>query len=171
MQGYVQVYTGDGKGKTTAMLGLALRAAGAGLRVYIGQFVKVGPSSEDTAVKSFLPTVTMEQYGPDGLIKPDNMDEAINITQQGLEKARQALYCGEYDMVMLDEINVAVYMGLLKVEHVLELIHKKPQNVELVLTGRYALKEVIDTADLVSEIGDVKHYFNNGVGSRIGIEE
>jgi len=170
-KGYVQVYTGNGKGKTTAMLGLALRAAGAGLRVYIGQFVKTGPSSEDKAIKAFLPSVKIKQYGPDGLIKPDNMEDAIQVTLRGLEKAKQALFSGEYDIVMLDEINVAVYMGVLKVEHVLELIHNKPHNVELVLTGRYAPEAVIAAADLVSELGEVKHYFNAGVGSRIGIEE
>jgi len=170
-QGYVQVYTGNGKGKTTAMLGLALRAVGAGLRVYIGQFVKDTESSETKAIKKFLPNIEIEQYGPNGLIEPENMAEAIQTTLRGLEKATNAMLSGKYDAIMLDEINIAVYMGVLKTEHVLELIRKKPHNVELVLTGRYAPAEVIAAADLVSEIGEVKHYYEAGVGVRTGIEE
>ena len=170
-QGYVQVYTGNGKGKTTAMLGLALRAVGAGLKVYIGQFVKDEGSSESKAIREYLPNVRIEQYGPYGLIEPDDMEDAIRVTLLGLEKAIQTISSGMYDIVMLDEINMAVYMGVLKVEHVLELIRNKPHNVELVLTGRYAAEEVIAAADLVSEICEVKHYYAAGVGSRIGIEE
>ena len=170
-KGYVQVYTGDGKGKTTAMLGLALRAAGAGLRIYIGQFVKNAISSEVIAVKNFLPTAVIEPYGPDGLIKPENMQDAIDITQAGLAKAMAAMVSGKYDIIMLDEINIAIYMKVLDVNQVLDFIQKKPPNVELVLTGRYAPAEIIDAADLVSQICEVKHYYNAGVGVRLGIEE
>ena len=169
-KGYVQVYTGNGKGKTTAMLGLALRAAGAGLQVYIGQFLKGTEYSEVKAIKTCLPNIEIEQYGEGsaiGRVTPNDVrDSAI-----GMEKAMQAMLSGKYSIVALDEINMAVMLGLVSVEAVLDLINKKPRHVELVLTGRYAHSEIIAAADLVSEIRDVKHYYNAGVMARDGIEQ
>lgn len=169
-KGYVQVYTGNGKGKTTAMLGLTLRAVGNGQRVYIGQFIKSMAYSEVNAIKSYLPNVEIEQYGAGCMItrapSPDDMESAVI----GMKKAMEALHSGKYDIVALDEINVAVHLGVVNVNDVLELIEKKPHEVELVLTGRYAPPEIIAVADLVSEIQDVKHYYNAGVMARDGIE-
>lgn len=168
-RGYVQVYTGDGKGKTTAMLGLALRAYGAGLRIYIGQFIKDGDYSEVKAIREYLPGVKLEQYGGGFIFGgPSRADE--DLAAEGFKKAKTAVFSGLYDMVMLDEINVAVHLGLIDVADVVELIKNKPQNVELILTGRDATKEVIDLADLVSEITEVKHYFTKGIMARDGIE-
>lgn len=169
-KGYVHVYTGNGKGKTTAMLGLALRASGAGLKVYIGQFVKSMAYSEVKAIEGFLPNVVIEQYGPGCFLKHAPIAKDAEITKQGLEKAIKALLSGDYDIVMLDEINVAIHLGLLDVESVLEMIRQKPKNIELVLTGRYALPQIINSADLVSEINEVKHYYTADVLSREGID-
>ena len=168
-KGYVQVYTGNGKGKTTAMLGLALRAAGAGCHVYIGQFFKSGDYSEVKAIKNYLPTVDIEQYGDSatlGKVSAQDIAEA----KEGVIKAKESMTSGKYDMVLLDEINVALFMDLLALEDVVDLIQSRPDHVELVLTGRYAIQPVIDLADLVSDIGEVKHYYAQGVQSRKGVE-
>lgn len=170
-KGYIQVYTGNGKGKTTAMLGLALRACGAGLRVYIGQFLKVGDTSEADAIRRFLPQITMEQYGPGHFIfgrgaTPEEKAQG----REGLDKARQAMLSGGYDLVLLDEINVAAELELLEVEDVLALMAERPDGVELVLTGRGASPRVIDAADLVTEMREIKHYYAAGVDFRPGIE-
>ena len=169
-KGYVHVYTGTGKGKTTAMLGLTLRAVGAGLRVYIGQFVKSMAYCEVKAIEEYLPNVISERYGPGCLLGRKPTPEDAEITKQGFKKAINAISSGDYDIVMLDEINVAIYLGLLDVESVLEVIRQKPENVELVLTGRFAPPEIINSADLVSEISEVKHYYTTGVLSREGID-
>jgi cob(I)alamin adenosyltransferase len=168
-KGYVQVYTGNGKGKTTAMLGLALRAAGAGLKVYIGQFLKGSEYNEIKALRTYLPTITVEQYNKGYLLGQPSANSAQDAAD-GLKKAKAAMLSGEYDLIMLDEINVAVLLGLLYEEDVLELINNKPCGVELVLTGRYTTPNIIAAADLVSEIRDVKHYYNEGVAAREGIE-
>jgi len=170
MKACTQVYTGDGKGKTTAMLGLTLRATGAGLRVYIGQFLKGGDYSEIKAIKNSLPTVTVEQYGPKNLINRAPTEQDKQAALQGLETAMQAASSGNYDIVILDEVNVAVFLSLLTTEDILAFIQKKPDNVELILTGRYAKDEIIAAADLVSEITEVKHYYTAGVPARVGIE-
>jgi len=167
--GYVQVYTGDGKGKTTALLGLALRAAGAGKRVYIGQFIKKGDFSECKTIESCLPQITLEQYG-EGFVFAAVTAAHMAAAQNGLARAREALFSGEYALVMLDEINVAVDLGLLPVADVLDLIRAKPRNVELVLSGRNAPPALIAAADLVSEIREIKHYYKKGVPAREGIE-
>ena len=169
-KGYVHVYTGNGKGKTTAMLGLSLRAAGAGLNVYIGQFIKSMAYSEVNAIKSSLPNIEIEQYGAGCLIMRGPSPEDIECGAAGIEKATQAMLSGKYDVIALDEVNVAVHLGVVELEDVLELIEKKPNGVELILTGRYAQPEVISKADVVSEINDVKHYYNAGVMARDGIE-
>jgi cob(I)alamin adenosyltransferase len=171
-KGYVQVYTGNGKGKTTCMLGLALRAVGAGLRVYIGQFMKDGDYSEIKALRQYLPIVAVEQYGEGlGFVKKGEAStEQLKAAYDGLERAKTALN-GGYDVVILDEINVAVYLGLLNVRDILGLIDAKPDGAELVLTGRYADPLVIEKADLVTEMTEIKHYYNQGVPARTGIEK
>ncbi len=170
MKGYVQVYTGDGKGKTTAAFGLALRAAGAGLRVYIAQFVKGRGSSEHKAFERFSELVTVEQFGRRGFIKGKPSEEDIKAARDGLEKVRSVLSSGDYDMVILDEANVATHFGLISVDELIEVIDSRPAGVELVITGRRADKKIIDRADLVTEMVDVKHYYQQDVDARKGIE-
>ena len=170
MTGYVQVYTGDGKGKTTAALGLILRARGADLRVYLGQFIKKGNFSEIKALKKFLPNVVVEQYGLGHFIKGEPSAEDLAVAAEGIEKLRGAMKSGDYDVVVADEINPAVSAGLFPVQDVLALIDDRPEGVELVLTGRNADQLIIDRADLVTEMKNVKHYMDSGVAARPGIE-
>lgn len=170
-KGYVQVYTGDGKGKTTAALGLALRAAGAGLKVYIGQFMKTGAYSEIRALKRFSDLITIEQYGTGRFVKIPPEPEDIAAARSGLKKAINALGSGRYGLIILEEANVAVNMGLFSIEELLNFIEGKPEAVEVVITGRGARPEIIDRADLVTEMKNVKHYFDKGVTARIGIEK
>ena len=171
LKGYVQIYTGDGKGKTTASLGLALRAAVAGLRVYIGQFLKNGDYSEIRALKALEDQVTVVQFGSGRLIRgqPDEKDRAL--ATEGLTAARQALTGGRYDLVILDEANVAAAMGLVSFEALIGLVKEKPAAVELVLTGRGASPELMAAADLVTEMKAVRHYYEAGVHARQGIEK
>ena len=169
--GYTHVYTGNGKGKTTTMLGLALRAVGAGLKIYIGQFHKNDEYSEVTAIRKYLPDITLEQYGAGELEGSALPSFDITAAKDGLKRARQVIMSGEYDVVMLDEINIAVRYGLINSADVVDLIHNKPQELELVLTGRSAMPDVVDAADLVSNIQEVKHYFGAGVAARVGIEK
>jgi len=169
-KGYVHVYTGNGKGKTTAMFGLALRACGLGLRVYIGQFIKSIEYSEVKAIRKNLPNVTVELYGVGCFIDREASQEDITAARNGLQRATQIVLSGEYDLVMLDEVNVALFYRMLRVDDVLELIGKKPTNVEMVLTGRGAPKELVAVADVVSDISEIKHYYAKGVLARDGIE-
>ena len=171
MIGYVQVYTGNGKGKTTAALGLALRAAGAGLKVFIGQFLKSGETSEIKALKRLSDWITVEHYGRPHFVRGVPAAEDIRAARQGLERIQQVLADGRYHVVILEEANVAVKYGLLRCEDVLHLIQTKPRETELVITGRDAPPEIIDGADLVTEMTEIKHYFHRGVPARIGIEK
>jgi cob(I)alamin adenosyltransferase len=168
--GYVQVYTGDGKGKTTAALGLALRAAGHGLHTYIGQFMKGQPYGELVALRDH-PFITIEQYGDPRCIRREEVTP-MHVAQAhaGLERARAAMLSGQYDLVVLDEVNVAVWFGLLAVAEVLALLDQRPASVEMVLTGRRAPQELLERADLVTEMHEVKHYYQQGVMAREGIE-
>ena len=162
--GKVQVYTGNGKGKTTASLGLVLRAAGAGMQIYFGQFMKKGNTSEIRALRDFLSgAVTVELSGPD-------RERDTACARAGYEKAREALTSGKYDLVVLDEILVAEHLGLLAVDDLLRLMDQRPEHTELVLTGRWAAEQVCQQADLVTEMGEVKHYFHAGLPARTGIE-
>jgi len=171
MKGYVQVYTGNGKGKTTAAIGLAIRAAGANLKVIIGQFVKGMHYSELDSLKRFEDLITIKQFGRDCFIYHDPTEEDIKVARDGFAEAREIVMSAKYDLVILDEINIALYYALFPVEDVLDLIKKKPSNVELVLTGRYAPKQIIDAADLVTEMKEIKHYYQEGVVAREGIEK
>ena len=170
-RGYVQVYTGNGKGKTTAALGLAVRAAGAGLRVFIAQFIKKKKCSEHVLLDELHGRITVKQYGR-GLImgrKPSSAD--IRAAQEGYEEVRSVLLAREYDVVVLDEANVAVHFGLITLQELLDLIAIKPKSVELVITGRYAHEKVVEAADLVTEMREIKHYGKQGVKARRGIEK
>ena len=170
-KGYLQVYTGEGKGKTTAALGLALRASGRGLPVYIGQFMKGQDYGELHALPR-LGTVTHEQYGDPGWVYKGKITPAQRaLAEEGFRKGRAALLSGKYRIVILDEINMAVWFELITLEEVLELIDTRPEGVELILTGRRAAEEVIARADLVTEMCEVKHYYTQGVGAREGIEK
>jgi cob(I)alamin adenosyltransferase len=171
MKGYIQVYTGNGKGKTTAALGLTLRAAGAGLKVYIAQFLKQGDYSEVKALERFSDTITLEQFGLGQFIKGQPSQTEIHAARGGLEKAKQCLSSGNYDMVILEEANVAAAIGLFSVQDLVDTIQQKPDHVELVITGRNAPPQVIETADLVTEMKAVKHYYDKGVQARRGIEK
>ena len=172
-QGYIQVYTGNCKGKTTAALGLALRAVGRELKVCVIQFMKGGgPYGEHLAAEKLAPFLTIVQTGRKGWVNKDNPHEKDRaLAREALEMSRKALVGGEYDLVILDEINGAVSMGLLPVEELLALMQEKPKQVELVLTGRNADPRVIEAADLVTEMKEIKHYYKAGVPARIGIEK
>jgi cob(I)alamin adenosyltransferase len=171
MKGYIQVYTGNGKGKTTAALGLSLRAAGAGLRVYIAQFLKSGSYSEIKALKKYSDTITIEQFGLNHFIKGEPSPEDIKIAKKGLNRVKSVLTSDTYDIIIMEEANVAVAVGLISIQDLLDIIEMKPENKELVITGREAHPLTIEKADLVTEMKAVKHYFDKGVKARTGIEK
>ena len=169
-RGYVHVYTGDGKGKTTTSLGLAMRAAGAGLRVAVIQFMKGRRYSEiDTA--ELIPGFDIFQHGRDEFVSRENPEQMdIDLALGGFEHAREIIGSGEYDMVILDEINVAIDYNLLPIDEVLDMIRDRPVHVELVLTGRNAPGKIMEEADLITEMREIKHYYKQGVQARKGIE-
>ncbi len=173
MKGKFQLYTGNGKGKTTAALGLAVRGACAGLKVYIGQFMKGQDYSELCLPDHFPGAIAMEQYGTPRLIckgeKPSEDD--LRSASTGLDRIRTVMVTGSYDLVIADELNVTVHMGLLSENEVMDFISQRPDDVELVLTGRYAPESFIEAADLVTEMREVKHYFaTEKLLARKGIE-
>ena len=172
-QGYIQVYTGDCKGKTTAALGLAFRAVGRGLKVCMIQFMKGGgPYGEHLAAERLAPELVIIPTGRPGWVNRDNPDpEDIRLAKDALAQARAAVTGGEYDLVIMDEVNGAVWFGLLGVGDVLEVLQAKPPQVELVLTGRNVAPEIVAVADLVTEMREVKHYYKAGVPARVGIEK
>lgn len=169
-KGLVQVYTGDGKGKTTAAMGLGLRAVGAGLKVCMIQFMKGRRYSEIDAIEK-LKGFTVVQFGRDEFVSkkdPEKID--IDLAHEGLEYAKKIVKEGKNDVVILDEMNVALSYNLIPLKEVLQLIKDKPSNVELIMTGRYAPEALIDAADLVTNAGEVKHPYQKGVQSRKGID-
>ena len=170
MKGYVHVYTGNGKGKTTAAIGLAIRAAGAGMRVYIAQFVKGMHYSELDALDRYTDRITLKQYGRDCFIEKEPEEEDIQAARQGLEEVKGILASGDYQMVVLDEANIATRYNLFSPDELIELVRSKPEAVELVITGRNADPKVVALADLVTEMKEIKHYYNRGVQARPGIE-
>ena len=171
MQGYVQVYTGDGKGKTTAALGLAVRAAGAGLKVFIGQFIKSMEYSEIKALQRFEGLITLRQFGRGCFIRGNPCQADIDVAQEALTAIGAALTSGRYDVVIADEANVAFQCKIVSEAQLVALIEARPPQVELVLTGRGAPPAVIAAADLVTEMKAVKHYYEKGVQAREGIEK
>jgi cob(I)alamin adenosyltransferase len=170
MKGYIQVYTGDGKGKTTAALGLALRAAGAGLKVYIAQFVKGMKYSEINALGKMPDSIAVKQYGRNCFINRNPEEEDIRAAREGLKEVRQIMCSGKYQMIILDEANIATSYNLFSVDELLDFIEAKPEEVELVITGRTADPRIIEKADLVTEMKEIKHYYRKGVEARDGIE-
>lgn len=171
MKGYVQVYTGNGKGKTTAALGLALRAVGAGKKVFIGQFAKGMHYSELDSIAMYLPSIKLKQYGLNCFIfnKPNQDD--VEMALKGLSEVREILLNNEYDIVILDEANIAVYYQLFSVRELIDVVAQKHQHTEVIITGRYATPEIMEYADLVTEMKEVKHYYQQGVKARVGIEK
>lgn len=169
-KGYVQIYTGNGKGKTTAAFGLALRAAGAELPVFIAQFLKGGNYSEIRAFKRFEDLITVRQYGRGGFIHGNPTEDDVRAANEGLAEVRIQLNSGNYKVVILDEAVMATFFDLFPVEDLLALIDGKPEEVELIITGRSADPRLIERADLVTEMCEVKHYYAVGVPAREGIE-
>jgi cob(I)alamin adenosyltransferase len=170
MQGFVQVYTGDGKGKTTAALGLALRAAGADLKVYIGQFIKNADYSELRTLQRLADCITIEQFGRGCFLLAKPCQADIDAAHQALATIGRVLESGAFDLVIADEINVAFALGLINESDMLALMARRPKTVELVLTGRGAPSSVMERADLVTEMRSIKHYYDQGVLARKGME-
>ena len=171
MKGKVHVYTGDGKGKTSAALGLSIRAAGAGLRVFIAQFIKSDEYSGIKALKRFSDLITVEQFGLGGFIGGNPSSGDIEAAQKGIARVKELISSGKYDVVVLDEANIAVKYKLFSEQDLLDIIDAKSKNIELVITGRDAATKIIEKADLVTQMKAVKHYFQNGVEARVGIEK
>ena len=170
-RGLTQVYTGDGKGKTSAAFGLALRAVGRGLKVYVIQFIKGGFDYGELYVVKRLPNFKLKSFGRGKFVTdvPPTGDD-VELAKEAFELAREVVSGGEHDVVVLDEINVALHVKLIETEEVVDLIRRKPKHVELILTGRYAPSEVVELADLVTEMKEVKHPFTKGVPPRKGID-
>jgi cob(I)alamin adenosyltransferase len=167
--GYVHVYTGNGKGKTTAAFGLVLRALGHGMKVYVAQFLKGMDYGELHSLRRFE-NVTLERFGRPKFIHGKADEEDTRLAIQGLNRCREVVSSGEYDIVVMDEANVAVFLGLFSVQDLLDVVSKKHERTELIITGRYAPQELIDVADLVTEMVEVKHYYSRGIQARKGIE-
>ncbi|NLF41100.1 MAG: cob(I)yrinic acid a,c-diamide adenosyltransferase [Bacteroidales bacterium] len=168
-KGYIQVYTGNGKGKTTAAFGLALRAAGAGKKVFIAQFVKGMHYSELDAVKRF-PEIELHQYGLDCFIVNQPTQADIEAAMEGFRKITAIINENRVDVLILDEICIALYYKLFEEAQVLALLKQKPEGMEIILTGRNAPGSIIEAADLVTEMKEIKHYYSKGVEARQGIE-
>lgn len=171
MKGFLQVYTGEGKGKTTAALGLAIRAIGAGHKVFLGQFIKGGLYSELKALKRLDDLITVEQFGLGRFMKGKPAAKDIEAARKGLANLAPIISSGDYKVVILDEANVAVHCGLFSVQELIELINCRAEETELIITGRYASPEIIERADLVTEMKEIKHYYHNGTLARVGIEK
>ncbi len=171
--GRIQVYTGNGKGKTTAAMGLALRAAGHGFRTYVGQFCKGRKTGEMTAVRKLASLITIEQFGDVRFLHAEEPPAASDIARarKGLARCRTAMLSGDYRIVVLDEINLALYFKLLSRAEVEAFLEARPADVELVFTGRKAPTWLRRRADLVTEMREVKHYYAAGIGARRGIED
>lgn len=169
-KGYIQVYTGDGKGKTTAAFGLALRAAGAGKKVFIGQFVK-GMHYSELDIIPKIPNINIKQYGLDCFIYNEPSQDDIDAARAGFFEMKDILCSGEYDLVIMDEANIALYYKLFTFDELRQALISRAEHVEVVITGRKAPKELIEMADLVTEMKEIKHYYTKGVQARTGIEK
>jgi len=172
-KGTVQVYTGNGKGKTTAALGLALRAAGHGYRTYIGQFMKGQHYGELVSLKRLSSWIQLEQFGRKSFlhVTKDPKPGDIRRARRGLQRCLKAMRSGRYRIIVLDEVNVALYFNLLDEKDVLSFLDRRPADVEVVLTGRYAPPAILRRADLVTEMKEKKHYYRKGLAARDGIEK
>ena len=171
MEGTIKIYTGNGKGKTTSALGLAVKAVGAGKKVFIGQFLKSGKYSEMNAIKHFPEQVRAEHYGSGRFVKGRPSQEDRAAGKEGYKRLFQIIAKGDYDLVIIDEGNVAVKYGVISEQSLIDLFEIKPGHVALVVTGRGASPAVIERADMVFELNEIKHYFKQGVKARVGIEK
>lgn len=171
-KGLIQIYTGNGKGKTTAAIGQAVRAAGYGLKTFVIQFMKEYPYNEIHALEKLKEYIEVVQCGKDDFVFKKELppDDEIQKVKKGLDDAKEKMLSGNYDLIILDEVCVAIYFKLFSVMDIIKFIEAKPDNVELILTGRYCPKELIGAADLVTEMHEVKHYYQKGVLARKGIE-
>ncbi|KUG25923.1 cob(i)alamin adenosyltransferase [hydrocarbon metagenome] len=171
-KGYIQIYTGNGKGKTTAAIGQAIRASGAGFKSLIIQFMKEYPYSELKALEHFKEYITIEQYCGDEFVYKKELpnEEEKNKAKLALQKVKDEFSKDNYDIIILDEVIVSIYFKLVELQDVIDVVKLKPSKKELILTGRYCPQELIDHADLVTEMKEVKHYYANGVLSRRGFE-
>ncbi|NCB96798.1 MAG: cob(I)yrinic acid a,c-diamide adenosyltransferase [Bacteroidia bacterium] len=170
MNGMIHVYTGNGKGKTTAALGLAIRAVGARKKVFFAQFVKGKPYSEIGFIKSNIPAITIKQYGLGCFIVNVPTQDDVDAACKGLSEVSSVLKSGDYDVVILDEANIAVYYNLFSVDDLIRAISERDGKTEVIITGRYASEKLLEIADLVTEMKELKHYFRQGVEAREGIE-
>jgi cob(I)alamin adenosyltransferase len=169
--GLIQVFTGDGKGKTTAALGEALRACGHGFKVLVVQFMKGDVKYGEIAIAGKVPNLEIHQFGLPTFVKKGDPSEAdLRLAREGFAFAKKAIEQASFDMVILDELNVAIDYGLLPLEEVLQLLRERPKGVEIIITGRYAPKEIIEIADLVSSVEEVKHPYQKGIVGRKGVE-
>ncbi len=170
-RGLVQVFTGDGKGKTTAAIGAVIRALGSGLRVFIVYFMKGSHPYGERNILSKLPNVTMASFGSREFIDPANIKpEEKEQAEKALATARKAMLSGSYDLVVLDEVNLAAAWQLVELDEVIRFIRDKPQNVEIILTGRQADTKLVQLADLVTEMLKIKHPYDKGITARKGVE-
>ncbi len=171
-KGYIQIYTGNGKGKTTAALGQALRGAGFGLKTFIIQFMKEYPYNELNSIARLKDFIKIEQVGNDDFVLKRELPATNDISKAklGLKVAYKLMMSGEYDIIILDEVFAALYFKLLSVDDLLPFFNDKPETVELIFTGRYCPAELYEKADLVTEMKEIKHYYQKGVLSRRGIE-
>jgi cob(I)alamin adenosyltransferase len=171
-KGFIQIYTGNGKGKSTAALGQAVRAAGFGLKTYIAQFMKEYPYNELNSLKLLHEWITIEQFAGDDFVYRKELPNKVEMDKgrRGLETAKAKMLKGKYDIIILDEILVSIHFGLFNDEEVMTFMKMKPENVELILTGRYCPDKILEAADLVTEMKAIKHYYQEGILARKGIE-
>jgi cob(I)alamin adenosyltransferase len=169
-KGYIQIYTGNGKGKTTAALGLALRASAYGKKIFIGQFVKGMKYGELESIKKFSDTITLKQFGRDCFIYNDPEPEDIEAARKGWDEVNAILIENNIDILILDEIGIAIHYKLINTQEVIDFIKRKPTEMELIMTGRYIPEELFELADLVTEMKEIKHYYTRDVPAREGIE-
>lgn len=170
MKGYIQVYTGNGKGKTTAAIGLSVRAAGAGKKVFFAQFVKGKVYSEIEAIHRFLPSITVKQYGHECFIFNAPTQDDMTVARKGFDEISEIITSGQYDIVVLDEANIAIYYNLFTSDQLIDVLKQKPDETEIIITGRYAPLELVEFVDLVTEMQEIKHYYQRGIEAREGIE-
>ena len=169
--GMIHVYTGDGKGKTTSSIGLGVRAAGHGFKVYMIQFMKGQINYGELETTKLIPNFEIRQFGRPDFVDKNNPEEIdIQLAKEGLAHAKEIVTAGEVDMLILDEVNVAVEWGLFSYREIIDIIKNKPKNMELVLTGRHAPREFIELADTVTEMKEIKHPYMEGITARKGIE-
>lgn len=171
-EGFTQIYTGNGKGKTTAAIGQAIRAAGFGLKTYIAMFMKEYPYNEIKALERFNDLIKVEQFADDKFVftREEPSEENRRKAKLGLKNSYEKMINQEFDLIILDEVLVSIYFGLITKDEVIPFFENKPKNVELILTGRYCPEEFYSFADLITEMKEVKHYYEKGILSRKGIE-